>query len=225
MRRAFGLMAVTAAAMFAAASPARAADLEVGMEDEGLLLSNPHLARAAVFNWKAMGVDVVRIHARWWEIAPDRFARRAPSGFNANNPNDPRYNWAALDNAITEIRNAGMRPMVTITGPGPLWTSGDTSKRNPLWKPRRRLRVVRARRRDPLSRPRGPLPALERAQPEGLAAAAVDCDRRRRNCRPESPHLYRSLVRAASRSLLGGLGQPRSSSESWHRSAIRRSPS
>ena len=83
-----------------------------------------------------MGVDVVRIHARWWEIAPGRNATRAPSGFNANNPNDPQYNWAALDNAITQIRNAGLRPMVTITGPGPLWTSGDTRKRNALWKPK-----------------------------------------------------------------------------------------
>ena len=58
------------------------------MEDEGLLLSNPHLAPAAVIAWRQMGVDVVRIHARWWEIAPTRYARRRPPGFNANNPND-----------------------------------------------------------------------------------------------------------------------------------------
>ena len=53
-----------------------------------------------------MGVDVVRIHARWWEIAPERNARRAPSGFNASNHNDPRYSWANLDNAVRMVREA-----------------------------------------------------------------------------------------------------------------------
>ena len=75
------------------------------MEDEGLLLSNQHLAPAAVTAWRQMGVDVVRIHARWWEIAPERNARRAPSGFNAADHNDPRYNWANLDNAVRMVRD------------------------------------------------------------------------------------------------------------------------
>jgi hypothetical protein len=198
VRKAFGLLAVVAATLFAAASPARAADFEVGMEDEGLLLSNPHLAGAAVLAWKGMGVDVVRIHARWWEIAPDRNATRKPSGFNANDHNDPRYNWAALDNAITEIRNAGMRPMVTITGPGPLWTSGDTRKRNPLWKPKPAeyasfSRAVATRYRDRVDR----YLLWNEPNQKGWLQPQWTCDRRRRNCQPASPHLYRSLVRAA----------------------------
>ena len=198
VRRTFSLVLVTAAALCAAAAPAHAADFEVGMEDEGLLLSNPHLAAAAVFAWKGMGVDVVRIHARWWEIAPDRNATRAPSGFNANNPNDPRYNWVALDTAIAEIRNAGMRPMVTITGPGPLWTSGDTRKRNPLWKPKPAdyasfARAVATRYRAIVDR----YLLWNEPNQKGWLQPQWQCDRRRRNCQPMSPHLYRSLVRAA----------------------------
>jgi hypothetical protein len=197
MRR-IGLVLAAAAALCFAAAPAQAADFEVGMEDEGLLLSNPHLAAPAVFAWKAMGVDAVRIHARWWEIAPDREATRKPSGFNANDPNDSQYNWTALDNAIAEIRNAGLRPMVTITGPGPLWTSGNTRERNPLWKPKSSeyasfARAVATRYRDRVDR----YLLWNEPNQKGWLQPQWDCDRRRRNCEAVSPHLYRSLVRAA----------------------------
>ena len=40
------------------------------MEDERLLLSSPAEAPAVVAQWAAAGVDVVRIHARWGELAP-----------------------------------------------------------------------------------------------------------------------------------------------------------
>ena len=144
------LIALALVAALAVAAPARA-DLEIGMEDEGLILSNQHLAPDAVNAWRAMGVDVVRIHARWWEIAPDRNGRRAPSGFNAANHNDPRYSWANLDNAVRMVRDTGMRVMLTITGPGPTWTSSQPSKRNPRWKPSTKAYArVLARGRDAL---------------------------------------------------------------------------
>ena len=60
MRRGLALLVVCAAAVLAAAAPARAADFEVGMEDEGLLLSNQHLAPAAVLAWRSLGVDVAQ---------------------------------------------------------------------------------------------------------------------------------------------------------------------
>ena len=170
-----GWSLATAAALCAAAAPAHAATFEVGMEDEGLLLSNPHLAPAAVLAWKAMGVDVVRIHARWWEIAPARTATRAPSGFNANNPNDPQYNWVALDNAIaTDPQRRACARWSRSPAPARCGRAADTRKRNPLWKPKPAAYASFARAvGDALSGPRRPLSALERAQPEGLAAAAV----------------------------------------------------
>ena len=195
------------------------------MEDEGLLLSNPHLAPAAVLAWKAMGVDVVRIHARWWEIAPARTATRAPSGFNANNPNDPQYNWIALDNAITQIRNAGMRPMVTITGPGPLWTSGDTRKRNPLWKPKPAdyasfARAVVTRYRDRVDR----YLLWNEPNQKGWLQPQWKCDRRRRNCQAGvAAPLPRARARRASPRSSPSIRAVRSWSANWRRSAIRRS--
>jgi hypothetical protein len=83
-----GALTAVAAVLGIATTPARAADFELGMEDEGLLLNNPVLAIPAVINWSELGVDVVRIHARWWEIAPQTGSVRKPSGFNAKDPGD-----------------------------------------------------------------------------------------------------------------------------------------
>ena len=51
-------------------------------------------------SWKALGIDVARIHVRWVSIAPAPNARRPPRGFDPSNPNDPHYNWGPLDHAI-----------------------------------------------------------------------------------------------------------------------------
>lgn len=196
MTRALVLLLVLAAALGAAA-PARA-DMEFGMEDEGLLLSNQHLAPAAVTAWRQMGVDIVRIHARWWEIAPDRNARRAPSRFNAADHKDRRYSWANLDNAVRMVRETGMRVMLTITGPGPTWTSSEPSRRNPRWKPSATAyaafsRAVAARYEDQVDR----YLLWNEPNQQGWLQPQWDCDSRRRNCTPVSPHVYRGLVRAA----------------------------
>ena len=88
--------------------------------------------------------------------------------------------------------------MVTITGPGPLWTSGDTRKRNALWKPKPAAfasfsRAVATRYRAVVDR----YLLWNEPNQKGWLQPQWTCDRRRRNCQPESPHLYRSLVRAA----------------------------
>ena len=143
------------------------------MEDEGLLLSNQHLAPAAVTAWREMGVDVVRIHARWWEIAPEP-PRRAPSGFNASNHNDPRYSWANLDNAVRMVRETGHARDAHDHRPGA--DVDEQRRRASATRAGSRadgLRRVLARGRGALRRPGRPLPDLERAQPAGLAAAAV----------------------------------------------------
>jgi len=198
VRRALVLLTVLAAVLGAAATPARAATFELGMEDEGLLLSNQHLAADAVSAWSRLGVDVVRIHARWWEIAPAVGSTKAPNGFNAANPDDPRYRWGTLDVAVALVRAAGMRVMLTITGPGPLWASSEPKRHNPRWKPAAKpyaafAHAVAARYSDQVDRY---LLWNEPNQP-GWLQPQWECDQRRRNCRAVAPHIYRDLVRAA----------------------------
>jgi hypothetical protein len=191
------LLATAATALGGAAAPVRAAGLEIGMEDERLLLSDPARAPQAVAAWRALGVDVVRIHAHWWEIAPAGSAARKPAGFRASDPADRRYRWGRLDFAVAIVRAAGMRVMLTVTGPGPLWASRSPRLRNPRWWPRATdfgafARAVAARYGAQVDRY---LIWNEPNQPGWLQPQST-CGRRR-VCTPIAPHVYRGLVRAA----------------------------
>ncbi len=190
MRRLAPLLVLVA--LTALATPAQAASGEIGIADDRMLMPGGPLADKAVAEWAANGVDTVRIFAQWSKIAP----ARKPRGFHPANPNDPHYVWFYLDNAIARVRAAGMSVTLTVTGPGPLWSSTAPGRRRPAYKPR---------------------PAAFAAFAEAVArryAASVDryilwnepnihvwlapqarCTRS--GCTPVSPHLYRALVRAA----------------------------
>ena len=135
-----GRAGAAVAVALAFAAPAHAAsNLEVGMEDERLLLSAPVEAEGAVNAWAAAGVDVVRIHARWIDVSPGRGRMHRPRGFDAANHRSRRYDWSTLDRAIDLTNAAGMKVMLSVTGPGPLWTSRAPRLRNPRYKPDPRL--------------------------------------------------------------------------------------
>src|SRR5688500_15964972 len=122
--------------LLVAASPAAAArSMEVGVADDRLLLGSSESAAAAIAEWRAAGVDVVRVVARWGVYAPEPEARRPPEGFDAADHEDPRYDWSALDRAVGMATGAGLRVMVTVTGWGPVWGSEYPVKDNPRFKP------------------------------------------------------------------------------------------
>jgi hypothetical protein len=185
------LVATILALLLAAPTAAHAAGPEVGIADDRVLLPGGPAADRAVAEWSALGVDVVRIFAQWSRIAPaDR-----PPGFDAADHHSPGYGWIFLDGAVDRVRAAGMRVTLTITGPGPAWSS-TSPRRGGAYRPS---------------------PSAYRAFATAVArryGARVDryilwnepnvaywlqpqlrCARRR--CTPVSPHVYRGLVRAA----------------------------
>jgi hypothetical protein len=196
-------LALAVALLAVLAGPARAwadADDEVGLEDERLMLSDPSQAHAAVEDWARLGVDIVRIHARWGALAPGRERRTKPPGFDSADPDDPQYQWATLDNAVGLARGAGMKVMLTITGPGPLWTSRAPSRHNPLYDPdpiefSRFARAVARRYKGTVERY---LIWNEPNQPGWLQPQSA-CFRG--ICTPVAPHLYRGLVRVSERAI------------------------
>lgn len=166
---------------------ATAAPHRVGMEDERLLLDSPAEAPAAVAAWAAAGVDVVRVHARWNVIAP----RSRGSSV---------HRWEELDRAVDLVRAAGMDVMLTVTGPGPLWTSRSPRRRNARYKPDPRAfgsfaRRVAARYGDRVDT------YLIWNEPNipGWLDPQLEC--RHRVCTPVAPHLYRELLAAAYRTI------------------------
>src|SRR3954470_24362918 len=80
---------IAAAIVSAGAATARAAGPEVGVSDDRILLEGGADADKVVGEWRAQGVDVVRIFALWSRIAPAQHSERPPAGFDAANPNSP----------------------------------------------------------------------------------------------------------------------------------------
>jgi hypothetical protein len=191
---------LTAACWAAGTGPAQAAPgLETGFADDRVLLEHPDQGPAAVAGWKALGVDVVRIHARWVAYAPEKDSPTVPAGFDARDPEDPGYDWKPLDRAVLLVRSAGIRVMLAVTGSGPLWGSQEPALGNPRLRPDPARFAAFA---TAVAKRYGWLVDRyliwnEPNQP-GWLQPQFACDSARPpRCRPASPGIYRSLVRAA----------------------------
>jgi hypothetical protein len=173
------------------AAPAQAASPEIGIADDRVLMPGGPLADRAVAEWRAMGVDTVRTFAHWARIAP----ASKPAQFRPTDPNDRNYQWFYLDNAVRRVRNAGMSVTLTVTGPGPAWTSSSPS-RGGHWKPRPAAFAAFAAA---VAKRYGP--QVDRYilwnEPNIYVWLSPQARCSRGRCTPVSPHLYRSLVRAA----------------------------
>ncbi len=194
-RRALLALTLLLAALAPAGRAIAAPTMEIGMADDRLLFSDG--GAAAVRDWASAGVDVVRIHARWDAVSPQPDATVPPEGFLPENANDPQYRWGVLDRAVGLVRGAGMRAVLSVTGPGPVWASQIPGHHNRRWKPDPRFfgafaRAVAQRYGGQVDRyliwnePNVPL-WLEPQR---------SCDRRH-HCTAYAADLYRELVLAA----------------------------
>ncbi len=192
------LTAALAAALLLPAAAHASSSMETGIADDAALLNEPNDLRAAatVSSWAALGIDDVRIFVQWQAIAPAIGDVRAPNGFNSADPNSPGYNWSRVDRAVNLVSAAGMRPMLVVTGPGPLWASQVPARHSVRYKPRPDLfaqfaRAAALRYAAAVDRwilwnePNLPL----WLQPQNTCKGS--------RCTPYAPHLYRRLVRAA----------------------------
>jgi hypothetical protein len=214
-RRLLICLVAALACLGAPAAATAAPGMEVGIADDRVLLDGTDAEVAtAVAEWRALGVDVARIQARWVAHVPTPLARRAPADFVAADPSSPGYNWDRLDRAVAAVRGAGIRAMLVVTGSGPLWGTLDPSQGNPRVRPSPAafagFATAVARRYGALvddyvlwNEPNHEL----WLQPQNV------CTRGR--CRPSAPHQYRALVRAtgsaermagsAARTMIGAL--------------------
>ncbi len=200
LQRAAAVLLAAVASALAAAPAQGAPGMETGIADDAVLLAGGPTAAEAVAEWQRMGVDVARVHVHWLRIAPDDTAGRPPAGFDPRDPDDALYHWEALDNALALLEGAGIRPMLAITGPGPLWTSSEPARGNARWQPdpKRFGDFAYAVARRYGERVARYLIWNEPNQPAWLQPQ-FSCTGSR--CRPSSPHRYRELYRAAFKSI------------------------
>jgi hypothetical protein len=224
-------LAAVLIALAAGAVPAHAAhSLRIGIADDGVLLHESPTTASTVAQWKALGIDVVRLHVRWGSIAPAPASRRAPDGFQASDPDDPHYNWGAIDRAIALLKEAGIEPLLAVTGSGPLWSSSVPSLGNARYRPDPHkyaafATAVARRYREMVSEY---IIWNEPNQP-GWLQPQFTCHARR--CAPESPHIYRRLFAAGAGAIravdpgarvLAGALAPRASGDPHSRNSAMR---
>ncbi|HYF24654.1 MAG TPA: cellulase family glycosylhydrolase [Baekduia sp.] len=186
------------AVLLLCAAPARAASsLDVGIADDRVLLqgSDAQVAEAAD-EFARLGIDVVRIVARWGSHVPQPESRTRPEGFDPSDPTSTGYRWQFLDRAVDAVRSRGMRVVLSVTGSGPVWATQDPSKDNPRLKPvpRRFAEFATAVARHLGARVDQYVVWNEPNLPLWLQPQST-C--RRGRCIPYAPHLYRRLFNAA----------------------------
>lgn len=129
-------LAATLAVLVPAAPASAARDLELSVMDDQLVLgASQQNIDGAMTVFRNLGIDRLRVSAFWHEIAPRPRSTRKPSGFDAANHQDPRYNWSRLDPVVVSAAQHGLRVMISISTPMPYWASQEPRRRNNVWKP------------------------------------------------------------------------------------------
>ncbi len=181
-----------------APSPAGASrGLVIGIADDGVTQRDPALTASLVPRWKAAGVEVARVLVIWRYAAPNPYRMHAPAGFDASDPDDARYSWGPVDNAIAALRAQGIEPIISVTGPGPVWGSRAPARRSGQYKPDPRkfaaFAAAVAHRYGNAVRQ-----YIVWNEPNLPAWLQPQFTCRRRHCTPASPALYRDIYRQAS---------------------------
>jgi hypothetical protein len=123
--------------LLGAAAPANASSgAEVSIIDDELLLGAPQAEidrDMAMF--ASLGVDRLRVSAFWNQLAPATDSPEKPAGFDAANQADPGYVWDPLDRVVTSAARNGLRVMVSISTPAPLWATASGAEANKVLRP------------------------------------------------------------------------------------------
>jgi hypothetical protein len=162
------------------------------MDDQALLGQPLSGVDATVGQMQGLGADRIRVSAFWSDIAPGGSSSAKPAGFNAANPDDPAYNWSALDAVVGAAAARHLKVLISISTPIPLWASSKPGLGNNVWEPKpaefaQFARAVALRYRglaDQFALLNEPNQGAW-LQPQSAAG------------KPVAPHLYRALVRAA----------------------------
>jgi hypothetical protein len=187
------LLAILAFLALAAPAPA-APNAGVSIMDDQLLLANgqdPAVTDGHMRRFRSLGVDRVRVSAFWDQIAPRPGRRRKPS-FDAASPTAPEYVFTNLDRAVQSAARHGLKVLISITTPAPLWATGDPGRHNRQWKPKAGEFAMFARAVAARYAPLADQFAIlnEPNQPGWLMPQSDERG-------PFAPHHYRRLVRAA----------------------------
>lgn len=123
-------------ALGALAAPAQAASNQFTIFEAPRELGsgNAGLSGTTLDEIRGLGATHVRVILYWKTVAPGAKKRRRPA-FAQRDP--ASYDWKHYDTVIAQIRERGLTPLVTVSGPVPKWAT--RKRRGYTFKPRPRL--------------------------------------------------------------------------------------
>ena len=119
------VMAVMTVPSLASASSSQ---LSLLQDDRELLGETGEDPAAAMAEIRRLGVDVIRTNVIYNRVYRFPSQRRKPRAFNASDPNSAFYDFSKTDRLVNLAKANGMRVQITITGPGPFFTSSSPSR-------------------------------------------------------------------------------------------------
>ncbi len=106
-----------------AAASASSSQLSSFQDDRELLGFTREDPAQSMAELRALGVDVIRTNVIYYKVYRAPAQARKPSGFRASDPDSPQYDFSRTDHLVRLARENGMRVLMTVTGPGPKFTS------------------------------------------------------------------------------------------------------
>ncbi len=172
----------------------------VGISDPVATGPTTGLLEALAPRWRAAGVDWASVTADWREIAPEKDSKAPPAGFDGADPSSLLYNWTNLDRVIRLLRENKLAPLLTVTGPGPLWTSTDPERGSARYRPDPAMfaafaKAVSLRYRTQVAR------YIVWYEPNDAANLRPQFYCAKGACSPRSPEIYRALFSGAAASI------------------------
>jgi hypothetical protein len=133
--RSLALVAALAAVLFASAALPRGAEaarnLEIALQDDTVFVGQRYLDHKRAFRHaRALGVTRLRVNAVWAYSMPRQQSRAR------RKPKQVLWGFPGLDPLIDAAARNGIRVHLSVTGPAPVWASGN--RRISAWRPKTR---------------------------------------------------------------------------------------
>ncbi|MEJ7817837.1 MAG: hypothetical protein WKF49_04085, partial [Thermoleophilaceae bacterium] len=122
------LLTLVVALLAPAAASASSSQLSLLQDDREFLGQRGEDLDSATAELKNLGVDILRTNVNYNKIYRTPKDRTKPRDFKTSDPNNGHYDWSATDRLVALARARGVKLLLTITGPGPYFSSENPRK-------------------------------------------------------------------------------------------------
>ncbi len=125
---ALALLTLVMSLLAPAAASASSSQLSL-FQDDRELLNGVGADRASVMErLDELGVDILRTNVIYGKVYKTPSDLKKPSNFKTEDPDNRHYDWSATDGLIDLAQAKGIKVQLTITGPGPRFSSDNPKK-------------------------------------------------------------------------------------------------